>query len=279
MHTFTFKLLPMKEITLPVHPFSRQILLHEHGRQEPIIVMNRDALFALLSTTRIKRRPVTPATAQVLTAHVSICLDDQIARHVIENAADIGLLLFKIHKEIMCRYVQAYCVNGRQALTALRQFYHLHGVSEDDYQMESAWKTWMRWSKTREKKRLFFAQKMDKASALLSKKRSPRARLTPRLQKHTWAADQIHIELSTARFLSAYSELYKRVPMRLKKQVRLYYTHRAYSVSTHALAAHYGIPQRSACYALHAIRRKAERNPTLRRLLDESFALPKPPCR
>jgi len=266
----------MKEIILPVHPMSKRILLSEHGGIDPIIIRQHDVLFGLLSLKKFKPRSSMLQISQTLTDTVSLLLDDDIARHVISDSYHVGFYIFKLHKETMCRYIQACTLNGIQAMQALRQFYHMQGITEDDYQEESAWKAWGRWSKTRRKKAIFSKQKSDNASAILCEKRRLRAKLSRPLRPLTLTLSEAAIELATARFISAYSGLFRSTPSRLEKHVRIYYYMKVYDMSAYEVATKLETKPWAAWYAKRAIEQKALRNKAIARLLHEQIALPQP---
>jgi len=253
---------------------SKRILLAEHGGIEPIIIRQHDVLFGMLTLKRFKPRSTMLQISQTLTATVSILLDEDIARHTISESYHIGFYLFKLHKETLCRYVQACTLNGGQAMDALRQYYWLQGITEDDYQEESAWKAWMRWSKTRRKKAIFLNQKPDKASVNLIKKRGGRAKLSERLRPLTLTLSEAKIELATSRFISAYCAIFLRPHIRLEKQVRIYLYLKTYNLSGHEVARKLNVPQPTVFYSKRAIEQLAARNKAIAHLLAENIALP-----
>ena len=264
----------MKEIILPVHPMSRRILLAEQDGIEPVVIRNHDTLFGILSSKTFRPRQAAVQLTQTLTSTVSILLDDDIARHVIADGYHIGWLLFRLHKETMCRYVQACVLNGILAMHAIRQYYAVQGVTEDDYQEESAWKSWTRWSKTRTKKPVFCKQKTGNPAAEILGKKRRRAKLCAPLQPCRLTYSETVIELATARFLSAYSRLFRRVPKRMEKHVRVYYYSEVYGLSSYEAARKLGITPWSAWYACRAIQQRATKNKAIARLLLEQIALP-----
>jgi len=264
----------VKEIILPVHPMSKRILLAEHGGIEPIIIRQHDVLFGMLTLKRFKPRSTMLQISQTLTATVSILLDEDIARHTISESYHIGFYLFKLHKETMCRYVQACTLNGGQAMDALRQYYWLQGITEDDYQEESAWKAWMRWSKTRRKKAIFSQRNPDNVSVNILGKRRLRANFSVPLRPLTLTLSEANIELATARFLAAYSGIFRSTPSRLEKHVRIYYYIKAYNLSCCQVATKLQVSEWSAWYAKRTMEQRAARNKAIARLLAENIALP-----
>ena len=266
----------MKEIILPVHPMSRRILLSEQDGIDPIVIRNHDPLFGILSSTVFRPRQAALQLTQTLTATVSVMLDDDISRHVISQGYHAGWFLFRLHKETLCRYVQACVFNGVPALHAIRQYYTVHGITEDDYQEESAWKVWMRWSKTRRKKPVFSKQKAgNPAAEILAKKRRHAKRCDP-IRPCRLTYSEAVIELATARFLSAYSRLFRRIPKRLGKHVRVYYYSEVYGLNYCEAARKLGITPWSAWYAARAMQQRAARNKAIESLLREQIALPTP---
>lgn len=264
----------MKQIILPLHPLSRRILLSEHGI-EPLIIRQHDVLFAQLSLRRVRPRGSMLQIRQTLTTQVALVLDDDLATHLIPHAYHVGVCLFRLHKETMCRYVQACALNGVPALQAIRQFYHLHQITEDDYQEESAWKAWQRWAKSRKKKGVFSTQKTGKASAILSEKRRARANSCTPILPLTMHLCDIGAELAASRFLAAYTGLFRRRPKRMEHHVRIYYYMVCEGLSSHEVARKLGVKQWAAAYARRSIEAQARRNKTIERLLHENLALPR----
>lgn len=266
----------MKEITLPVHPITRRLLLHECGGQEPLVLRNHDPLFGIFTARRIRPDRISRQITDTLSQYVRLQVDDTIARHCIENAHAIGITLYRLHKDTMCRYIQASTLNGAPALHALRQFYHLHKINEDDYQEESAWKSWQRWAKNKEKKRCFFAQKIGKASDQLSKKRATRASALKPIQGTRWTMQEASIELAAARFMASYANTFRHMPRCFDKHVRIYLYIQVLGLTTYEAAQKTGYPQTTCSYAARVIHARMRKNATIARLLGESLALPSP---
>ncbi len=263
----------MKEITLPVHPITRRMLLHEADGIEPVVLRNHDPLFGIFTVRRLR---ADRQNLQGLSANIAVKVDDAIARHCIEHAAAIGITLYRLHKDIMCRYVQSSILNGVPALHALRQFYYLHQITEDDYQEESAWKAWMRWSKTREKKRHFFAHKPGNPAAHLCKKRARRATLLQPAQANTWTYTEAAVELAASRFMSAYGHTFRHTPRRLEKHVRIYLYSKMLGLSSRQVSGKVGCPYTTCAYACRLMEARARKNNTISRLLADALALPTP---
>lgn len=266
----------MKEIILPVHPMSRCMLLQESGGIEPLVLRNHDPIFGIFTVRRLRPERISRQITGTLTSYVHIQVDDAIARQCIENAHAIGITLYRLHKDTMCRYIQAGTLNGAPALHALRQFYHLHKISEDDYQEESSWKSWQRWAKTRQKKRHFFAHKNGKPSDQLSKKRAARANLLKPTSNIRWTLQDAVIEMAASRFLSAYAHTFRHMPRRFDKHIRIYLYIKVLGLSTYEAAKKIGFPQTTCSYATRAIEARARKNATVAHLLAESLALPTP---
>ena len=264
----------MKQIILPLHPFSRAILTAEHG-PEPLIIRQHDVLFAQLSLRRVRPRGSMLQIRQTLTTGAALLLDDDLAAHVIPHAYHVGVCLFRLHKETMCRYVHACNLNGVPALQAIRQFYALHQVTEDDYQEESAWKAWQRWAKTRKKKPHFSTQKTGKASVIMSEKRRLRAKSCTPIQPLTLSMSDISAELAASRFLAAYTNLFRRQPKHIAHHARIYFYMVCEGMSSRDVARKLGVKQWAAAYARRAMEARARHNKTIERLLHENLALPR----
>jgi len=126
-----------------VHPMSKRILEAEYGAQ-PIRIGRSDLLFAYLCFTPVRDRVNYNRAIRILSQNISIEVNDQLGYHLSKQAHLIGLTLFKIHKDQMCRRAAAAVQLGQAARPALLAWLEMYGIEEDEYGLDTAYKTWQR---------------------------------------------------------------------------------------------------------------------------------------
>jgi len=84
-----------------------------------------------------------------LTAEITLHLPNKVSDHLMEHGYKVGYHLYELHIERMCEFAYAQYLSGEPAMAAIRNFLHMHGVSEDDFSIETAYKRWQRWNISR----------------------------------------------------------------------------------------------------------------------------------
>lgn len=259
----------VKTIVLPVHPFSRRILLSEYGKAEPIGIRPNDILFSMLSVARVRDRNNAVRMRELLKAQVSFELDTAIATHIALRCDQVGLHLFKWHKDQLCRYVDL-CLRrgGITAAGAIREFYELHDIGEDDFAFDSAWKMWQRHNAETGKENPVFSGRIRGATGVFFSKKRGRPRIV-----ELPVSDEA-VEALAARLADVLDGCLRNTPPRLLKHTRcylyLYYARRNHR----AVADRMRMPVSSVYYGANAIRTWRETDPTFRRLLNQVCDLP-----
>ena len=133
----------MTVVSVPVTKFSRKILLREHGT-EPIHVKRSHPLWVYLRPhaegDHAGSSHITAERSTIINIEVSYSLRETLRK----NLNDAGLALHKSHVEWMLRFTWANTVNGVPALRALKSFYELYNLDDDDYDLGSAFRMWQR---------------------------------------------------------------------------------------------------------------------------------------
>ncbi len=263
----------MKSVTLAMHPLSRAVLCTQYG-VHPFAIKNGEPLFDLL--TSASTRKCNPVNLTEFAAKITIILDDRAAIQAERYASRIAQRLYRYHREMMCWYVAGCVAAKAQAKASLANWLHANNVSEDDYSLDAAIKTWQRFGwNFQEKNAEKFGHLRRLSAVLVSKKKGRCAKPLPVKQEAEWKRSEVDAELITARFLAYYSETFRRVPKSLALHSRCY-TYIVYKgLSVRQAAARLGCKRSTANYAVQTIKARMARNPTVARLMQAAFDLPK----
>ncbi|MEO7175587.1 MAG: hypothetical protein ABI002_07335, partial [Saprospiraceae bacterium] len=149
----------MVTIQIPVSTFSRKIILAKY--QEPVKLSPSKLLHQQLSI--VMERPYTNITRLrgMLNDTLAFEVENKKAPLLLKRGWQIGNHLHSYHVEFMLNHIQAKTMCGIPALTAMKAFYDLFEIDEDDFQMDSAYKRWQRFLEE-EKHLSFFDKKMPK---------------------------------------------------------------------------------------------------------------------
>lgn len=259
----------MKIVVLPLHPFSRRILLSEYGSVEPVSIRPNDILFSMLSLTRVRDRSKQIRVRDLLTTEITFQLDNAIANHLALRCDQVGLHLFKWHKDQLCRYVDV-CLRrgGITAAGAIREFYNIHSITEDDFAETNAWKVWQRHNAETQGKNRVFSGRIRGATAVVFSKKTGRPCKVP-----LPVSDET-IEDMAERLTDVVSGCLRRVPKSLHKHARCYlYLHVARRGNTD-ISRRLAAPISTIYYGASVIRNWQATDPTFRRLLQQVCALP-----
>lgn len=260
----------MRELSLPIHPFSRRILLTEYGSAEPIQIRPNDILFSMLSLTQMRDRGNLIRLRDLLTAEVCFALDDGLATHISRRCQQVGYHLFRWHKDMLFRYVDV-CLRrgGITAAQAIREFYEMYGIEEDDYSSDNAWRMWQRHNhETAGGKNPVFSGKIRGAARVIySKKRGRPCKVEIPLPD-----DQV--ERMAEHLSDIVSGCLRSTPKALLKHARCYfYLH--FAGRNHQQVSHrLRLPVSTIYYGAAVIRNWRDTDPTFRRLLGQVVALP-----
>lgn len=141
----------MATVYLPLSSLSRKILVAEYGH-EPIVPGRADWLSDVLRVdrrdTQFQARALSAIQTGVLIS-VSPGLADQIAR----QCDRLGVVLHRLHIEMLTRIMLAASNSGNAAKTAMQTFYETYNLDDDDLSQESAYREYQRF------RRAFFEKK------------------------------------------------------------------------------------------------------------------------
>lgn len=137
-------------LELPVTPFSRKVLLHQY-QTEPITPRGKRHPDLLYHQLFYRPNPDLAWDAYVrqLTTTILINVPDKLARrHLRESTMhQIGYLLYIHHMDDMMKWVEAQlaAMPTPNAWASIESYYARHGITEDDFSIESAYKRWQRY--------------------------------------------------------------------------------------------------------------------------------------
>lgn len=141
----------MKNITIPVSGLTRATMIHQYGA-EPIRLNNNDVrrkqLMHVNPTDRHLERK-----QYVLNTSVTLSVHRHEYDHMIGRLPEIGFFLHEQDKHNMSQFVWSRVTAKLPALDAIKDYYLLQGISEDDHDIETAERQWKRWRKKKQKER------------------------------------------------------------------------------------------------------------------------------
>ena len=131
-------------VTLPVSPLSRKILISEFG-DEPIRFPSRSPVFQILSY-----RPDQPdrnliRLSELITSSVEIEVHTRLSHRIKKYGHQIGYNLYTFHLNSMMEFIWGAVLVGGEAKKALYQYYAINNITDDDYQIDSAYRRYQRW--------------------------------------------------------------------------------------------------------------------------------------
>ncbi len=151
----------MDIIEIRVTPFTRHMLLHEHG-PEPIRFSKGDLMLNYLRCTS-SSSGYSPRTFRWLSTTVRIAVDASLARVVAKKNNNAGIALFNYHREVMLRYIDALYSTGIPAREAMFRFYNHYQLSEWEYSTEAAYRRWVDFKRETGKKRPLAVSRISEA--------------------------------------------------------------------------------------------------------------------
>lgn len=248
----------MMSIIIPVHPMSRKILLTEHG-SEPIKITSHNFLYHQLSYSRVQDATNLKHLKNVLTAKIIIVSDSKLIRRLKNESHQVGSFLYGYHKDMMTSYVLSQTEIGGEAREALRKFYNTYKIDEDDYDQDSAYRYWTRFS---EKKREFLGLKYPKRVLFQSKK-------VQKNKVYSCLYSDIDLHEIHEHFMSKSLKLFTTVPAKLSKHSLMYILHQIGNRPAHYVVEKFGFPRSSYFYAVQAMQKNLDANISLNNIMKE----------
>lgn len=147
-------------VYLPTTPLAKRCVVFEYG-VEPIAVKARSSLFRNLSKRTFSRN--TKKASEECTELLVLNVTRKLASHIEkENTMMLGYLL---HGHYMHQMSLAIIDNTTLApeniMTFIKKYFAVRNISEDDYALDSAYKSWQRFQDDfLQKKEVFSSQKL-----------------------------------------------------------------------------------------------------------------------
>ncbi len=261
----------MQNVTIPVNPITRRILLKEYA-SEPLTIEKGDTLFVILSALRHERLTHTKAK-RTLTEDVTFCVNDRLARQMLRHQNGTGYALLKYHKEIINRHVLSVISSNPKAnaWSTLQAYLSSVGITEEEYGMETAYKNWQRFGWALEKKNSDFRGHRRHKKGV---KTAIPATLTPQRNGRKPAEPVLtesEIETISSRAFQAFVSIYKHLPPRFERWLTFYtYIHiggHSKRTAARALSLH---PQ-TVYRGFENIRKRANESQHFARFLEENL--------
>jgi hypothetical protein len=135
----------MKQITLPVSGLTWAVMRHRYG--PGVIRLHRNDL------RRRELKHVGPTDLHLerkqyaLTHAVTLEVSSQEYDHLAGRLPEVGFYLYAQDKNRMSAFVWSQVTAGLPALAALKNYYLLRGITDDEHDIETAERQWKRWRK------------------------------------------------------------------------------------------------------------------------------------
>jgi len=141
----------MKQITLPVSGLTWAVMRHRYG--PGVIRLHRNDLrrreLMHVGTTNIHLERKQYALTHAVTLEVS----SQEYDHLAGRLPEVGFYFYAQDKNRMSAFVWSQVTAGLPALAALKNYYLLRGITDDEHDIETAERQWKRWRKEFQKER------------------------------------------------------------------------------------------------------------------------------
>lgn len=255
---------------MKVHPLSRCVLLSEYGTAEPLQIGAHDLLFSLLLSAPVREPAYIRRSIQYLTSTITLRLPDDAAAELFHRPYHAGAILYKAHKDQMCRYAQAVVRNRGEAWAAIEQWLFQHGVDDEQYSMDAAYKCWLRWNMNfKQKNKDFFSQMRAKQSVKVTKK-------TPDFVRAKMQLAEPEIEQALSVFLEKIEGSRCSLPSRFRVHARAYFYKELGGLSDRKAAQVLNSHYASIGYGYRTMKNWISTCPKVRTAIAECTGLPQP---
>ena len=140
----------MQIIQLNVSPLTKKIMLKRYAGQEPFKINRRDDYnhYLQFQPFRLNVLAVKKVKNQ-LTEQVAIEVSHDLYKRLKHRPRrlKIGEYLHKVNQGVINEFVKAQVLTGETAMAALKTFFEINDIDEDDYSLEAAYKSWQRYKR------------------------------------------------------------------------------------------------------------------------------------
>lgn len=263
----------MATVFLPLSRFSRKIILAEYGTAEPVVPGRADWLSDQLRIDRRDTRFPDNALA-ALSATVLLEVPASLADRIAIDGQRTGAVLHRLHIEQLTRHMLSAVIMGGEAKLAMRAFYDMYRIDDDDLDEQSVYREYGRFS------RKFFQKISAKSVTKSGNAVRPDCRI--------WQGVSLPVPRITNAALDAICDLLDerlrecriRRLTRLTRQAHIFiYCVRGQRTPTKA-AERFKVSRRSVYRALRAVRHRMRDNKRFAQVIlpltDLAFVLPAP---
>lgn len=132
------------QVILPVAPLTKRIILARTGQEQPVRFSMKDHIFQQLNYSKLNKRKKLLTMQRICTETITLELNTKLVQSIGMRMYEAGYHLYNFHLHMMLTYIEAQCEAGIYATDAIRNFYEKYNISEDDFDMDSAYKRWVR---------------------------------------------------------------------------------------------------------------------------------------
>lgn len=142
----------MKEITIPVAGITRAVMLRKYGREPIRLSTNdlrrREMMHVGVSNKHLERKQYS------LDRSITLFVNEKEYKHMAGRTGEVGFYFYAQDKHRLFQFVWGRVTAGLPALDAIKDYYALMGLTDDDHDMETAVRQWNRFYEEKKKERL-----------------------------------------------------------------------------------------------------------------------------
>jgi len=230
-----------------------------------IRLRSSDLLFQQLTYKRPPSRKESKKLRKLLTERVELEINQKLFNSIKDNVVAVGDHLYKYHCLLMMKHVEAL-MDYTTVSDALNTFMVKHGISEDDYPIDHAYRKWNRWKGNKKVKNAsFFCTKGEPgASIKCNRKYAVHRVLIPR------NTDYLDVLVSAVAYRAAWSfGIHSR---HFVKHLRVYLYYMYAGMNQEEVCEKLSMPRRSFYYAVKRAKETLETSEDLSQFVTKYVA-------
>ena len=139
-----------KEISLPVTPFVYAVLTSQYGSDYIRVNQKQNKSLAILC--QVSPRFLPKKRIDELTESVTLQISDSLYKHLSkQDLNSLGLLWHRQFLHVMYSFIEAQVLAGRPAYESLSAYFAEHGIGEDIWSHDSAYRAWTTYKSEKKK--------------------------------------------------------------------------------------------------------------------------------
>lgn len=150
------------QVTIKLHALSSKILQYQYGDADGVIHVTRHSEINNIFLMRWKDWASSNQTIhQEYDQLVTFSLSKKLGGIVDRNAIKVAQELYNRHRSVLFHFILGHVIDHKNpnAKAAIRLFYHIYNISEDDIDSDSVYKAWGRWHKQWKQNKTLSGQK------------------------------------------------------------------------------------------------------------------------